>query len=241
MATSGFLAQQKRLEIIANNLANANTLGYKGDMPVFRISSPSQAQFRPEEERPIWTPIFVALAGQAIDFSQGPLMKTGNPLDVSIGGEGFFEIQTARGLRYTRKGDFTLMDDGTLVTQGGHPVMGEGGPVVLTQGEIRIDEAGIILVDGIQQGRLQVVTFPETGNLVKEGDALFAWAGKTSEVRPFDQGTVRQGYLESSNVNPMREMVNMIEAIRTFENQQKMIHAFDSAQRSVVNEVGRLR
>lgn len=119
--------------------------------------------------------------------------------------------------------------------------MGEGGPVVLTQGEIRIDEAGIILVDGIQQGRLQVVTFPETGNLVKEGDALFAWAGKTSEVRPFDQGTVRQGYLESSNVNPMREMVNMIEAIRTFENQQKMIHAFDSAQRSVVNEVGRLR
>ena len=103
------------------------------------------------------------------------------------------------------------------------------------------DDGSYEFVDEDEQGRLRVVTFPDTGNLIKEGEALFAWAGEASEARPFEQGEVRQGYLESSNVNPVREMVQMIEAIRTFENQQKVIHAFDSAQKSAVNDVGRLR
>jgi flagellar basal-body rod protein FlgG len=241
VATSGFLTQQKRLEIIANNLANASTAGYKGDLPIFRISSPSRQQSQWEGEWPLWNPIFVTVAQEATDFSQGPVVKTGNPLDVAIVGEGFFEIQTAQGLRYTRRGDFSLTRDGTLVTQEGDSVMGEGGPIVLTQGEVGIDEAGFISVDDAQQGRLRVVTFPDTESLVKEGAGRFAWAGNASEVRSLNQSDLRQGYLENSNVNPIREMVRMIEAIRTFENQQKVVHAFDGIQKSAVNEVGRLR
>jgi len=237
LAASGFLSQEKRLQVIANNLANVNTAGYKGDIPVFRIPSYSQ----PAEARSVLPHSLIAVPRVETDFSQGPLIKTGNPLDVAIVGEGFFEIQTPEGLRYTRKGDFTLRSDGTLVTQGGHPAMGEGGAIALTEGEIEIGEEGIIFVDGEEQGQLRIVTFPETGNLVKEGEALFAWTGEASEATALDQVDIRQGYLESSNVNPIQEMVQMIEAIRTFEGHQKMIHAFDSAQKNAVNEIGRLR
>lgn len=229
------MIQQKNLDIIANNLANANTVGYKGDMPVFRTFNASR------QVPPAWTPDFVALTDQAVDFSQGPLMKTENPLDIAIAGEGFFEIQTPQGLRYTRKGDFAITDDGNVVTQGGDFLMGEEGPVVLTEGEIDIDQEGVIWVDGNRQQRIRVVTFPGTDTLVKEGDATFAWPGKGSEVRLSDQVDVRQGYLESSNVNPVREMVHMIDAIRTYEVQQKVIHSFDDTRRKVVEEVGRLR
>lgn len=241
VATSGFLSQQKRLEIIANNLANANTPGYKGDQPVFRVSSPARPESLPGETAPLWVPIFVNEPTLAVDFSQGPLAKTGNPLDVAIVGKGFFETQTPQGLRYTRKGDFTLTDDGSLVTQRGDPVMGDGGPIALTEGEITIDEEGTIFVDGNEEGRLRVVTFPDTKNLVKQGEALFAWAGVTSGPRPIDEVEVRAGYLEESNVNPMREMVQMIETIRAYEAQQKVIHSFDGAQKKAVDEVGRLR
>lgn len=241
VATSGFVSQQRRLEIIANNLANANTTGYKGDLPVFRVSTPPRSGSWPGEAQPLWVPIFVNEPTLAIDFSQGPLMETGNPLDVAIVGEGFFEIETSQGMRYTRKGDFTLMNDGSLVTPKGDPVMGEGGTIVLTEGEITIDEEGAIFVDGNEEGRLRVVTFPDTGNLVKEGEALFAWVGKTAEARPIDQVEIRSGYLENSNVNPISEMVQMIETIRTYEAQQKVIHSFDGIRKKAVDEVGRLR
>ena len=119
--------------------------------------------------------------------------------------------------------------------------MAEGGSIVLTEGEIAIDEEGAIFVDEEEQGRLRVVTFPETERLVKEGETLFTWTGTTSEVRPVEQSDIRQGYLESSNVNTMREMVQMIETIRTYEAQQKVIQAFDSTEKKAVDEVGRLR
>ena len=237
LAASGFLSQEKRLQVIANNLANANTAGYKGDIPVFRIPDSSQ----PGETGPEPLHRLMAVPRLETDFSQGPLVKTGNPLNVGIVGDGFFEVETPQGPRYTRKGDFTLLSDGSLVTQSGHPVMGQGGFIALTEGEIRIDEEGTLFVDGDEQGQLRVVTFAETDNLAKEGDALFVWTGDTSEVIASDRADVRQGYLESSNVNPVREMVEMISAIRTFEDHQKMIHAFDSAQKSAVSEIGRLR
>jgi flagellar basal-body rod protein FlgG len=241
VTASGFLAQQKQLEIIANNLANANTVGYKGDMAVYRTYHSSHADSRRGGVRPLWNPGFVALTGQAIDLSQGPLRRTGNPLDIAIAGDGFFEIQTPRGERYTRKGDFALAGDGTLVTQGGHAVMGAEGAIVLTEGEIEIDGEGSVFVDGRQQGQLRVVTFSDTEKLVKEGDAQFAWTGKSSEARPLEEVEIRPGFLESSNVNPIREMVQMIDAIRSYEVQQKVIHAFDDTRKKVVEEVGRLR
>ena len=241
VAASGFLSQEKRLEIIANNLANANTAGYKGDMPVFRISNPSLPESQVGQGAALSAAVLSVLPQVRTDFSQGPLTQTGNPLDVAIVGEGFFEIETPRGPRYTRKGDFTLSTDGTLVTQGGHPVKGEGGAIALTEGEVTIDQTGTVFVDGKEEGQLRVVTFPATENLVKEGEGLFAWDGEGSQARPSDEVDVRQGYLENSNVDAIREMVQMIEALRVFEDHQKMIQAFDSAHKSAVNEIGRLR
>ncbi len=241
VATSGFLTQQKRLEIIANNIANANTPGYKGDAPVFQTYHAAAGGLDRGQPWPAWPPYFPALTGQAIDFSQGPLTKTQNPLDLAITGEGFFEIQTPRGLRYTRKGDFAVAEDGALVTRGDHPVMGEGGSLVLTEGEIEIDGEGNISVDGTQRGQVRVVTFPGNENLVREEDGMFAWVGRSSQATRSDQVEVRQGYLESSNVNPIREMVHMIDAIRTYEVQQKVIRSFDDTRKKVVDEVGRLR
>jgi flagellar basal-body rod protein FlgG len=241
VAASGFIGQQKCLEIIANNLANANTAGYKGDIPVFKISAPSSAWDETGAGRS--TSFFTALAvpQMATDFSQGPLTKTGNPLHVALVGEGFFEVQTPLGPRYTRNGDFTRTDDGSLVTHTGHPVMGDGGPITLTEGEIMIDGSGSLVVDENEQGRFRVVTFRDNANLVKEGDALFAPAGETAVAMGADQIEVKQGYLENANVDAIHEMVLMIEAIRSFEHHQKMIHTFDSAHKSAVNEIGRLR
>lgn len=241
VAASGFLAQQKRLEIIANNLANANTAGYKGDISVFRISRPSSVESGPGRGGSVSFPSAVAVPQMATDFSQGPLTRTGNPLHVALVGKGFFEVQTPQGPRYTRKGDFTLTADGTLMTQTGHPVMGEGGPITLTEGEITIDRSGSLFVDENEQGQFRVVNFRDKANLVKQGDALFAPAEETPETIEADQVEVRQGYLESSNVDAIREMVLMIEAIRSFEDHQKIIHTFDSTHKSAVNEIGRLR
>ncbi|MBW2056210.1 MAG: flagellar basal-body rod protein FlgF [Deltaproteobacteria bacterium] len=241
VSTSGFLSQQKRLEMIANNLANANTAGFKGDVAVFETSSPPLTAIWAGEGRPVWTPTFVNLSAIVTDFSEGPLTETGNPLDVAIVGQGFFEIQTPQGPRYTRRGDFALTGDGNLVTQEGQPVMGQGGPITLTEGEIEIDQGGIIYVDRNEEGRLRVVTFPDTRRLVKQGRGLFAWAGGSSEVRPLEHVEVRSKHLENSNVNPVMEMVRMIETIRTYEAQQKVIHSFDSTEKKAVDEVGRLR
>ena len=241
VATSGFLSQQKRLDIITNNLANVNTAGYKEDVPVFQISRFSQASIQPEGMGLPWSPVFVSLKQKVTDFSQGTLTKTENPLDVALSGEGFFVVQTPQGPRYTRKGDFTIDRDGTLITQEGHPVMGEGGRIVLSSGEVEIDLEGNVFVDGNQEGRLRVVAFQGQEDLIKEGEARFAWNGKASDVRQLERPDVRQGYLEMANVNPVREMVHMIEAIRTYEAQQKVIHSFDDARKKAVDEVGRLR
>lgn len=241
LAASGFLGQQKRLEIIANNLANANTAGYKADMPVFQIAGPSSATREPGWEGKPSFPAPMATPYVATDFSQGPLTQTGNPLHVALVDEGFFEVQTPQGLRYTRKGDFTRTADGTLVTQTGHPVMGEGGPITLTEGEITIDQSGSLFVDENEQGRFRVVVFPDNSHLVKEGDSLFAPSGETPDALDAEEVEVRQGYLEGSNVNAIREMVLIVEALRSFEDHQKMIHTFDSAHQSAVNQIGRLR
>jgi len=241
VATSGFLAQQWRLDVIANNLANATTVGYKEDVPLFRTSEFSSAAVQSDSMGPVWDPIYVGLSENATDFSQGALTKTGNPLDVALTGEGFFVIETPQGERYTRKGDFALDRDGSLITQDGYPVIGEGGRIFLSEGEIQIDREGGISVEGNKEGRLRVVLIEERNRLVKEGKALFRWQGRPGDVTDLERPDVRQGYVEMSNVNSVREMVHMIDAIRTYEAQQKMIHAFDDAKKKAVGEVGRLR
>lgn len=240
LAAAGALVQQLRLEVLANNVANISTIGYKGERSVFQI---------PEEREPLTfeTPIdgiqslspYAPPFSTVIDFSQGAIRQTGNSLDVAINGSGFFSIQTPDGIQYTRQGNFTLNSEGVLITPDGHPVLGEGGEINLEEGIVEIDLQGSVLVDGDEVGRLQVTDFTNPETLKKAGNGRFV--GSDTSVlggRP-ENSTLSQGFIETANVNPVRAMTEMIETSRAFEAYQKVIQSADEATSKSINDVGK--
>lgn len=236
---SGALAEEKRLELIANNLANLNTGGFKRDYPLFEGVNPGAAG------SPGPSPMFGLLSGIVTDFSTGPLRMTGEPLDVAIEGDGFFAVQTPHGIRYTRDGHFGLNEAGQLVTGSGDPVMGAGGLVLLPSGTVSIAEDGKVSVRGteakavpVEVDAIQVVQFSDPGRLTKAGQTLFEANGE--EPVPSATPRLRQGMLEGSNVNPVGEMVVMIEVLRLYEAAQKAIQTADEMAGKAANEIGRV-
>jgi flagellar basal-body rod protein FlgG len=230
-----------RLEMLANNVANINTVGYKGEKAVFRVPE----ETAPEEETPPedrmqplspYAPPFSTM----VDFSPGAIQQTGNPLDVALDGEGFFNIQTPDGVQYTRQGSFTLDSDGVLVTQDGYPVLGEGGEITIENGRVEIDATGGVFVDGDEVGRLEVTGFTDNGSLEKAGNGRFVATDPALVGDRPENTTLEQGYLESANVNPVRAMTEMIETSRAFEAYQKVIHSADEATEKSINSVGRV-
>ena len=235
-AASGAIVQELRLQVIANNLANANTTGYKADRPSFRI--PGDEETKVEEDKAgelpkaydmrdpgeeIEDPPATLPFGQLVDFSQGPTRVTGNPLDFAINGSGFFVVQTESGTAYTRDGSFTRAEDGTLVTHEGRPVLGENGTITLDGEDVAVDMDGNILVDGQQVGTLKVVEFPKPYPLEKTQDNLFVPISQAVAEEKAEDFTVAQGALEASNVNPIVAMTEMVETHRMFEFYQKVI------------------
>ncbi len=225
------IAQERRLDQTANNLANVDTVGYKKDEVTF------------------WEMLFKASSGRdrvgkavkvITDHSQGPANQTNNPLDLYINGDGYFRIQTANGVRYTRAGDFTLNRNGQLVTQDGDPVLSQGGPIVLRGNDIQVRRDGTIFVDGQETNRLGLVRFADPAALTKEGRNLFRPTDATVQALPATRATIQQGYLEESNVNTVTEMTEMIDLQRAFETQQKMIQAMDDIDSQAVRKVGSL-
>jgi flagellar basal-body rod protein FlgF len=172
------------------------------------------------------------------DFTQGGLQRTGNPLDVAINGEGFFSIQTPGGIQYTRQGSFTIDSDGVLITQDGYPVLGEGGSLTLEEGTIEIDTDGTISVDGDEVGRLQVTDFVDPQVLKKTGISRFVATRENAGGRQAEDVSLRQGFIESSNVNPVKAMTEMIETSRMFEAYQKVITTADEANAKSIQDVG---
>lgn len=219
------LRQELKLDMIANNLANANTVGFKGDILSFNDT---------------------LKATRTIDFSQGPFRNTGNKLDVAIEGKGFFEVLTPQGIRYTRNGNFSLNSNGGLVTQEGFPVMGDGGPIAITgQGastaegsDVEISQNGDIQVDGTVVDRLKVVTFADLQKLDKQGNSLFVYNGPGTDALPATSATVHQGELEMPNISVVMEMSKMVETQRLFEAYQKVIQSFNQTDTNVINNVG---
>jgi len=229
---AGMLPQQKRLEVAANNLANMNTIGYKKESVFFDKLIDAMAG---EQENSVITTA-------RIDFSQGRLYETGNPLDVAINGEGFFVIQTEKGEVYTRNGNFTLDSEGRLVTRDGYPVMTDSGEFQITQitpGKVRFTERGEIVVDDQIVGRLKIVTFDDPNLLVRIGNSYFT-EGDASEIELLpDEINIRPGYLEGSNVEGIQEMVEMIEINRQYELGQKAITVQDRLLEKLINTAGR--
>ncbi len=235
---AGAILQQMRLEVYSNNLANVNTSGFKADQPVFRFDQAEvPAETAPDVAR--LSPYALPLE-YVTNFESGPLTTTGNPLDVAIVGNGFFEVQTPDGLQYTRNGHLSINAEGVLSTTEGWPIMGQGGEINIDGSRVEINDSGEISVDGDVVGALKVTHFSDPTQLRKNGSTMFKPVD--ANVGQIDPGEYRitQGAVEASNVNAIRTMTEIIETLRVFESYQKVIQATDNATSKTVNEVGRI-
>lgn len=260
-ALSGAMAQSQRLDTISNNIANSNTDSFKKDKQVFeeyltannKLPDVIQAPKIPASIESFYDMQsgdrgYVNSDGTYIDQSQGNLRSTGNPLDVALDGKGFFEVLTPRGVKYTRSGSFKIDGNGLLVTKQGYPVLqaGQQDPeqrtIAVGSRNLTISYGGDVYENGELSGRLSVVEVDNPDALKKEGQALYALKPNYgAQILPATEAQVHQGFIESSNVNIVEEMTDMIQASRSFESTQKAIKAFDMLDGKLVNEVGRVR
>jgi flagellar basal-body rod protein FlgF len=229
------MALRREMDIIANNIANSDTAGFKVEDSLWR----TEAKAAPRTPRSDAI-AFVLDDGVARDFAQGAMSQTSSPLDVAIEGQGFFQITTPGGERYTRDGRFTLDPTGKLVTQAGAAVLGEGGSEIVvdpTQGPVSIAADGTISQGTSQQtlslGKLAVVRFDDRGSLRKDGDNLYRnVSNQTPQAAP--DARVRQGMLETSNVRSIEQVTRMIEVNRAYESVSKiMADTADLSRRSI--------
>jgi flagellar basal-body rod protein FlgF len=240
-SAAGMLVNQYRQEVIANNLANVDTAGFKRDIASFserlieaqRSLSATRNAVLDGQTGGVWS------APTYTDWEQGPLDLTGNPLDAAIDGPGFFAVQTDDGVRYTRDGEFTIDSRGRLaMVQGGWPVLSEqGGQIVLSEdaGRVSLSADGRVMANGQPVAQVQVVGFDDPAALHKIGRNLV-----TSDVepRPIAQ-QLRTGAVEKSNVNAMAEMASMIETSRAYQINVQMVSLQDATLERLVNEVAR--
>lgn len=252
-ALFGALSNEVRLNTISNNLANVNTTGFKKEAYAFQDTFQRFAHDYLTDDRinlrakEIWPRAYVQartrLSGQYSDQSQGSLQVTGNPLDMALVGKGYFKVRTPEGDMMTRSGSFQLASDGRLITEQGYEVLGDGGtPVTLPRdNKIEIDANGRITADGNQVAQLDLTDVSDTNSLEKLGKNLFRIkpGSRATEVPP-EGLSVQQGYLEKSNVEIVTELVNMMEAQRAFEINQKIMTTTDGMESLVINKVGQI-
>lgn len=247
---AGSMVQERRLEVLAHNIANVATVGFKADIPIFEVvpvppppasmipvMSPSAAL----TSAPSFEQGYPTFTGIKTDMSQGELHGTGNSLDLAINGKGWFAVQTAQGIRYTRKGNFTLNDQGQLATQDGWLVVGNRGPITIQGNHIRIDPRGTITVDEQEVDQLSIVTAPSDDALQREGGSLFALKPGIQPGGTDAAMDVKQGFLERSNISPFRGMMELVDVMRANESYQKVLQIFSDITSRAINDVGRLR
>ena len=239
-AYSGMKALSDALEITANNIANLNTVGFKGDRSFNTLlrDEIKDSGVPSEIGRTINRSIRTDLS---INYSDGDMLSTGRNLDVAIRGDGFLTINTPNGERYTRNGNMHLDTNSMLRTAEGNPVLGVSGrPIVLPGiGEVHISDSGGVYQDGEEVDRLRIVTFQDRSQLEKEGDSLFV--SKNGAAPTISTGAVvRSGYLEGANVNAVRSMVEMIGIMRHFEAIQRSVsHEQNDMNNKVIERLGR--
>jgi flagellar basal-body rod protein FlgF len=235
-ALSGAIAQMRRLEVVSENLANVNTVGHKGGHIAF---TEVLADVTRQKERPGG---LVAIAEQRTDFSQGMMQQTENPLDLAIDGEGFFAVETSRGIRFTRQGNFTRAADGTVVTPIGDALLGENGPIRVSGKDVHITADGKVTSEGSAVDTIQLARFSDPRVLEKEGHTLFrAPEGSAQPVTEAgDSVSILQGYVEQANVTPIDALVSLIATQRQFEVYVRAMKTLDGATEKVLNETARV-
>jgi len=247
-AATGMLAEMSKHDVIANNLANINTVGFKEDTLTFE--SFPLVLVKAMEGNKINNTSSIGYLGTGVgisetvfDNSQGALKETGNKLDFALTGDGFFVLSTPGGEMYTRNGSFTLDTQGRLVDAHGYFVLGQNGAIQVDGDEVSVDKNGDMVVDGEQMDSLRIVKFDQPEEtLRKVGENLFQVSEGTVVVpQAADNVAVSQGFVEASNVNVAKEMIEMMISLRAYEANQKAIHSQDEMLGKAVNEVGRLR
>ena len=230
---------RREMEIIANNIANMDTTGFKVES-MMQKTDPAEPAVTLGGPRPVK---FVAPDGVARDFGQGVLTRTGGELDMAIEGQGFFQVQTPQGPRFTRDGRFTTDPTGRLVTQGGHAVLdASGGEITidLEKGQVAVGADGTMSQGNEQVGKVGMYTFANAGALEKAGDNLFRNASNLA-ANPAAEAKLRQGHLEGSNVKPVLEITRMIEVSRAYESTAKMMDSEHELSRRAVERLGKLQ
>jgi len=266
-ALSGGIAKSHELELIANNLANANTPGFKRDTGTFNeyltdlrrqdtvegekrnIRADSLMDGRPTNDKS-----FVEMDGVYTDFRQGTLERTGRNLDIALEGKGFFEVWTPSGVRYTRQGSFTVNPQGRLVTVNGYPLLsrddtppgGQAPPpesrfIQMTTAPIIVTPKGEVQQDGAQVAEISVKEFQQPQWLEKVGNSYFRNTNPDNLKPGLSDTKLHQGFLEGSNVNAVTEMTRLIEATRAYESHMQAIKTYQELDGRTVNDIARGR
>lgn len=228
IAAQGMNVLALKQEVIANNLANVNTAGFKRDI------LPSRSFSAIFDEQLGMVGGGVAADKPVMRSGQGVIASTGNPLNVALSGEGFFVVQHDDGQAYTRSGSFNINSEGELVNSEGKRVLGEGGPITLPDGQVSFNDNGDVLVDGRTIDSLRIVSVDDKNAVEKLGKNLFTVANEDAlGPRPEATQTVWKS-LESSDVSAVEEMVQMIQILRSFEASQKVILSIDENLKKAV-------
>jgi len=245
-AAAGMLATNTAIDTLASNLANVNTVGFKANRLSYQ-TFPEMLLNKVENNEKTSIGSLVngsKIYGSYVNFAEGGTQQTGNPLDMAIHGDGFFHVKAADGQSYyTRAGNFTVDNNGYMVTSNGEFLQGKSGNIHLNMndGAVSISSNGSISAKGQNVDQVEVVHFQDNQSLQKLSDNLYQANPTAQEVPEKGTVTIQQGALEQSNVNPVAELVNNIQGMRLYESLQKNIHMQNEALTKTVNDVGRYK
>jgi flagellar basal-body rod protein FlgF len=235
---------RRELDVVANNIANVNTTGFKADSNIFReyLMPVARAERFTGSDRLL---SFVVDRATWHDFSQGAVQLTGNPLDLALDGKAFLAVNTPQGERYTRNGALQINSDGQLVTNEGHPVLGDNGPIVfqIEDRDIAVARDGTVTVresiDAENQavrGKLRLVSFAQPEKMLKDGSSLYA-APEGAVPEAVVGGAIHQGAIEKSNVRPVIEMTRMMEVSRAYTSIAGMLQQNSDLRRTAIERL----
>jgi flagellar basal-body rod protein FlgF len=232
-SASGMIPRIKKQEVIANNLANAGSAGFKKDQLFVRELSKAEQKIIPKKsdwQKPIGDTTYT-------DFTPGTFDRTDNPLDLALDGDGFFRLQGPDGNTYlTRTGSFMVNSDGFLTYPGGYLLMGEGSPIQVGDGTVNVATTGEVQVNGTTVSRIVPMTTADLTKLSKVGHSLFS-VPQSAPLSAAPNPSVQQGYLETANVDAVKEMVDMIATYRIYEANAKAMQQQDSSLDQLFNKV----
>ncbi len=222
---------RSNMDMVANNVANMSTPGYRGQVMMF-----NEYLSRPRGQDDSMS--FVLNRGQYQLTKPGPISTTGNPLDIALNGPGFIGVQgPGDEIAYTRAGNFQIDPNGTLITPAGYPVAGQGGGLItipLGSSEVNIDENGVVSNENGELGQIMLTEFENIQTLNPEGYNLYT---STEDGQPATQTIVKQGHLEGSNIEPVLEMTRMIDTLRSYQSVQTMLQGENERLRNAIQKL----